>query len=370
MVQRKTPEKVGRRFRRLEAVWVSSWIFALFWASVAWSSPVEVSTLFDSGKQELAAGKYEPAIKIFSKVIEMLAGDKKNRLTAFLARSQAFRGKGDIEKAWTDLNLVISDPEVDPETLASGMLLRGTLNMEQGKHGKALQDFTTAINSAQSNYSLKSISLANRGAALLYVGEREKAKMDLDKALGLDSKCGFAYAARGVYYLKEDELELAKRDGEKALTLSSDPETIKIARNILDELSVSSGPNKISVSMSHTGQIFVHVKFSRNGKPHRFMLDTGATYTLVDRRLLDQIGKETSIQKIGKSQVRLADGSLHTVTRYRLKTAYLYDFPLGEIEVQSFDKGVKGGMNLLGTRSLGKLVVAIDSSNRKVHISH
>ena len=73
--------------------------------------------------------------------------------------------------------------------------------------------------------------------------------------------------------------------------------------------------------------------------------------------------------EIGKGMVTIADGSSHKVTRYKVKTAFLYNLPLGEIEVHVFDRKIKRVTNLLGIRSLGNVAVSIDNAGRKAEIS-
>ena len=58
-----------------------------------------------------------------------------------------------------------------------------------------------------------------------------------------------------------------------------------------------------------------------------------------------------------------------TITRYRVKSAFLYHLPLGEIEVHVFDKENRGITNLLGTRSLRNIAVSFDNARKTVEIS-
>jgi predicted aspartyl protease len=88
------------------------------------------------------------------------------------------------------------------------------------------------------------------------------------------------------------------------------------------------------VPINEGGQIFVQLRFRKNGTPHRFLLDTGATFTLIDRDLLEEIRRDAGVTEVGKGTVSIADGSRHKVTRYKVKTAFLFNLPLGEIEVR------------------------------------
>jgi tetratricopeptide (TPR) repeat protein len=244
------------------------------------------------------------------------------------------------------------------------------LNLRHGRERLALRDFTEAIKTPHANDSLRSVCFANRGIAFINIGNFDNAVSDLNKAIELDPTSGFAYAGRGLAYLRKDKVESARRDAAKAISLNPDKETKKIADKILREMSVSaSGPLSVVVPINEGGHIFVQVRFSKKGTPHRFLLDTGATFTLIDRDLLDEIRREAQVTEIGKGVVTTADGSAHRVTRYKVKTAFLFNLPLGEIEVHVFDKKMKRVTNLLGIRSLGSVAVSIDNASRRAEIS-
>ncbi len=243
------------------------------------------------------------------------------------------------------------------------------MSLRQGRGKSALADLTAAIKTAHGNESLRSICFANRGITFINLGRFDEAVSDLNKAVELDPKSSFAYAGRGLAYLRKDRVESARRDAERAMSLNPDKETGKMAERILKELSVSaSGPMSVIVPVSQKGHIFVQVRFRKNGTPHRFLLDTGASSSLIGRDLLQEIGHDTPVTKIGKGIVTIADGSVLRVTRYKVKTAFLFNLPLGEIEVQVFDKNIKRLTNLLGMRSLGKVAVSIDNLSRKAEI--
>ena len=346
-------------------------LILVFWTcSTELQAGSETTTLFQTGKMHFEAGEYEKAVEAFSRALQIVEPDTSNVHLVRLARAQAYYGKGDFRRAWADLNAVLRSDGLDGETLVSGLMLRATLNLDYGKDKKAFDDFAAAINTSHVNNSLRSLSFTNRGIALINRGEVDQALNDLNQAISIDPKSGFAHAARGLAYLRADKLESALRDGQRAMSLNPDPPTAKIAQRILKEFSVTgSSPFRVSVPLNEHGQIFVQVRFSKNGPPHRFLLDTGATHSVVNRRLLMEISRESKVQEIGKSKVVLADGSTHPVTRYRVRNTYLFDLPLGEIEVHVFDRKTKGVMNLLGTRSLSNVVVSIDNAKGKVEIS-
>jgi len=338
----------------------------LFVASDAFLADADDRSLFEIGKKYFQTGDYYQAVETFSKILQVMEPDTAHIQLVRLARAQAYYGKGDLRRAWADLNAVLESGALNGEILASSLMLRGTINLKQGREKNAFQDFTTAINTDHQNKSLKCLALANRGIAYVNRGDLDKAIKDLNAAVATDPSSSFAYAARGLAYLRSDKIDWARRDGEKAMALDPDSSASKIAQKILTELSVSqSGANRLAVSLNEHGQIFVQVKFGRTAIPHRFLLDTGATHTVISSKLLNDISRETKITPIGKGKVVLADGSSQSVSRYRISNAFLFNMPLGDIEVHVFDRKTKAGLNLLGTKSLGDITVTIDNRRKQ-----
>ncbi|MGC8907223.1 MAG: tetratricopeptide repeat protein [Desulfomonilaceae bacterium] len=339
-------------------------------ASNVWAAEPDTKSLFEAGRRLFDTGDYYRAVETFSKILHSADPDTPAIQLVRLARAQAYYGKGDLKKAWADLNAVLESGAVNGEILASGLMLRGTINLKQGRQKNAFDDFTKAINIDHPNKSLKCLALTNRGIAYVNRGELENAIRDLNRAVSIDPSSSFAYAARGLAYLRSDKIDLARRDSEKALSLSPDPSAAKIAQKILTELSVvHSGANRLAISLNEHGQIFVQVRFGRTGLPHRFLLDTGATHTVISSKLLNEISRDAKVTPIGKGKVFLADGSSQSVSRYRVSDAFLFDMPLGDIEVHVFDRKSKSGLNLLGTKSLGNITVTIDSGAKRAEIA-
>jgi tetratricopeptide (TPR) repeat protein len=249
------------------------------------------------------------------------------------------------------------------------MQLRGMINLRRKRDRRALKDFTSAIKAPHEDMELRSISFANRGLTFMRLQEYDKAVSDFNKAIQLDRKSAFAYAGRALAYLRKDEIARARQDAKRALGMKPDKETSKVARRVLSSLSVSfSGSDRVSVPIGDHGHIFVQVRFGKAGKPHRFLLDTGATHTLVSKTLLDSIRKETEVKKIGTGKVITADGATHLVTRYMAKDAFLFNLPLGDVELHVFVGSHKRSSNLLGAQSLRNLSLSIDTAARKAEI--
>ena len=349
---------------------VSKWFLLIFFVlSLVTAAADEADNAFKAGKAHLKSGRYEEAIESFSAALNSLTPDERNTQIVKLARAQACAAKGDQTAAWKDLNAVLRSNRIDGETRATALQLRGLLHVRGQDEKKALADFTEAIKTSHDNNSLRSASFANRGIAYINFGDLDRAVSDLDKAIELQSTSGFAYAGRGLAQLRRDNIVQARRDAEKALHLNPDDQTRSMAEKILNELAISaSGPLSVTVPVGEGGHPFVQVRFSKQGKPHRFLLDTGATHTLINRELLADIARETEVKSIGKTKVRTADGTTHSVLRYKIKEAFLFHLPLGEIEADVFEKPIPKITNLLGTKSVKNIAVSIDNAQKKVEI--
>ncbi|MFH0822473.1 MAG: tetratricopeptide repeat protein [Pseudomonadota bacterium] len=324
---------------------------------------------YEIGKARMNAGAFSDAADAFSRALDRLDESDHNYWVVLLSRSQAHFRKGDHNSALRDAAGILRSQSSDGLLNASAYHIRGLIHLKTGEDKKAVQEFTAAIKEEHDDDKLRARSFANRGVVFINLGEPDKAISDLNKALDLDPKLSFALASRGLAHLRKDRMDRARLDSEKALSMNPDDQTAMLADRVLRELSVSfSGPDRISVPMNDDGQIFVQVKFSKDGKPYRFLLDTGATHSLVGAELLRKISADAQVKEVGKGKVTVADGSSHRITKYRVSSAFLYNLPLGEIEVLVFDDKHKGASNLLGTKSLRQVSISIDNGAKNAEI--
>jgi tetratricopeptide (TPR) repeat protein len=325
--------------------------------------------MYQQGKQSLDRGDYNSAIEIFSKALQLLPAWDRNTQAVVLARATAYYKKGDLKRAFEEADKVLRTPYLDGDTLASGLNLRGVLHSVAGRHNEALKDYTSAIKATHDDLALRSASFANRGKVFIELGAFDKALGDFSKAIELDPSSAFPYAGRGLAYLRMSNIEKARTEAQTALSMNPDQQTAKLAQKVLNSLTFSyAGPNRISVPIGDDGHVFVQVRFGAGGKPRRFLLDTGATQSLISKDLMESIRKETQVTPLGQGRAMTADGATHPVTRYLVKDAFLFNLPLGDIEVVVFSGKQPTYANLLGANSLKQLSISINTASRKAEI--
>ncbi|MCA1960448.1 MAG: tetratricopeptide repeat protein [Desulfomonile sp.] len=325
--------------------------------------------LFEAGQENLQAGRYDEAVRDFSGALSLFPPDDRNAQIVRLARAEAHFRKGNLDLALKDVSTVLGLAGLDGKSRASALQLRGIINSGRNRDELALQDFTDAIKTRHGDMELRASSFANRGITLVTLGRFDEAVSDFNKAIELNPNYAFAYAGRGNAYLRKDNLEAARRDTQKALSLNPDSETTKIAERVLKSISFNfTGPDRVSVPLSDEGHIFVQVRFGKHGQPHRFMVDTGASFTLISRELLEAISRETQVRQLGTARVMTADGAMHEVLRYSVKDVYLFNFPIGEMQVLVFAARRKAGPNLFGAGSLKQISISIDGAAGKAEI--
>jgi len=325
--------------------------------------------LFEAGKEDLQAGRYDEAVRNFSHALPLFDSGDRNAQVVRLARAQAHYRKGNLDFALKDVSAILGLAGLDEKNRASALQLRGIINSGRHREEQALQDFTEAIKTRHGDMELRASSFANRWITFVTLGRFDEAVSDFNKALELNPRYAFAYAGRGHAYLRKDNIDAARRDTQKALSLNPDDETTKVAEKVLKSISVNfTGTDRVTVPLSDEGHIFVQVRFGKHGQPHRFMVDTGASFTLISRELLETISRETQVRQLGTARVMTADGALHEVVRYSVKDVYLFNFPIGEMPVMVFATRRKAGPNLFGAGSLKQISISIDGSAGKAEI--
>ncbi len=330
--------------------------------------------LYKQGKMHLKLRQYSKAIYSFSTALSHYKRNSRNYRMVLLARARAYHLAGRPENAIRDLDRVAGDWRASSETRAHALLARGNVRSRENDYASALTDLTAAIETPHHSEDLFYRSYIRRAWIFMNLGKLAKASKDLNRAVEIKPNSAQAHAYRARVHLSQDKTEFAKADAREALRLNPDPSTEKVARGVLDELagpiSDPDDPYSVTVPISGNGHIYVHLSFGQDHRRrYRFMLDTGATFTLIGKKELRQISRGTDVYRFKKTSVRIADGSRRSVTMYKIEKAFLYELPLGEIVVHVFDKPTRKHHNLLGVKSLKNVSIAINNRTRKAEIS-
>jgi tetratricopeptide (TPR) repeat protein len=325
--------------------------------------------LFRQGRESLEKGDADSAVKLFSKLLEKMNPDDPQARLVRLARSKAYIAQGRLKVAWKEINRTLASDGTEGEAQATALHLRGCIHSRRNRNKAAFRDFTGAIKVVHDNMRLRSESFAHRGVIRTRLGEYDEAVSDFNQAIRLNPDSSYAYAGRGLANLRKNRIEKARGDARKALAMDPDGGAAKMANLVLTALSVSfSGPDRVSVPIRADGHLFVKVRFGPNGRPYRFLIDTGATNSLVSRDLLARISNETEVLRMGRGKVITADGAAHEVTRYRVRDVYLYNMPLGDIEVNVMEGLRRKAVHLLGARSLKNVAISMNPAQGKAEL--
>lgn len=346
-------------------------VFVAFLAIMVWAgswsavTAESVVSLFEEGKRLLVTGQSGKSVELFTKALEFVEPQSRNEHIIRIARAKGYLAEGNISGSLKDIGKVLQSDSVDGDLIASALNLRGTIHRKEGRDQRAFEDFTKAIKVPHEDDALRATCFANRGVTSLSMEQPDQAISDLSKAIELNPENSYAYAWRAQAFLQQNDMERAKRDAQTALSLNPDDRSRSVAERVLKEMEIySASPYEVSVPLAPNGHVFVQVRFSPKGKPYRFLLDTGATTTLVDKNLMEKIRNETDVVETGRGIVRVADGSTHKVIRYRVKSAYLFNLHLGPIDIAVFEKSNQRVMNLLGVGSMQNIAVSIDHSRK------
>jgi len=162
---------------------------------------------FDKGYALQIAGRYQEAIRAYTRAIEL----NPKYSGPYCNRGAAYGNLGEYERAIEDFDKAI---ELDPKN-ADAYYNRGLSYAKIGDPRQAIKDYDKAIR-LDPKYAQAYI---NRGAAYGDLGNRQKEISDYDKAIELDPKKASAYYNRGVAYGHLGNHQKAIRDYDKAIEL-------------------------------------------------------------------------------------------------------------------------------------------------------
>ena len=92
---------------------------------------------FNLGTEHLQQGKYDQAISVFNKALEL----NPRYVEAYLNRGIAYRNKGQHDQAVSDYDKAL---QIDPKD-ARAYCNRGNAHIEKGQYDKALADYNKAL---------------------------------------------------------------------------------------------------------------------------------------------------------------------------------------------------------------------------------
>ncbi len=131
---------------------------------------------------------------------------------AYARRGRAYRTKGNLEKALTDLDHAINMNSLDPWSRRE----RGHVHMARSDWQDAIADYSVAIQQDVTDH----MSVYNRGIAELQAGKLDAAIADFTQNLKMNPENAPAYANRGVAFNRKGDPTRAQADFYQALRLN------------------------------------------------------------------------------------------------------------------------------------------------------
>ncbi|MGR9107851.1 MAG: retroviral-like aspartic protease family protein [Gammaproteobacteria bacterium] len=117
---------------------------------------------------------------------------------------------------------------------------------------------------------------------------------------------------------------------------------------------------QVSLQPSRAQTYYIEGQFA-GGKPSLFLLDTGSSYTVINKANLEKLQHEGTIEYLKELDGRLADGSRLAVPLYRVSTITLDGNCLvRDVEVAVFPNADRQILGLSTLRKLSPILFSID----------
>jgi tetratricopeptide (TPR) repeat protein len=153
----------------------------------------------------------DKAIGACTSLLKEAGNDSGKLQTAYVGRAAAYRSKGQLPEAQSDLTRALYYNPKD----ASLWYQRGLVRAARGQNIRAGADFNLAL-----RYDPKHVpSLIERGEAFRRLGALPKAISDAGEAIKLDPRSAAAYGNRAYAQLRMGKLDLAAADAAEAIKL-------------------------------------------------------------------------------------------------------------------------------------------------------
>lgn len=173
--------------------------------------PTDATTYQARGNAYSDLKNYDAAIADHTKAISL----KPDLSSAYFGRGYAYMEKIDYEMAKADFTKALS---INPG-YAESYYNRGTIYYRQKDYPRAISDLDKYISLNLSESGLIADGYVNRGLALFYSGNTQKAIDDYTKAIELAPTMSNAYVNRALAYRKLNKIALALADEKKAAAL-------------------------------------------------------------------------------------------------------------------------------------------------------
>jgi tetratricopeptide (TPR) repeat protein len=213
---------------KIETIWQDFWAASADWAGM--SQPRQF-VMRNVGKNPrdlhlkantaFALGNYDEAIALADDLLTMDVNAAWASI-ATMNRGNAYRAKGDQEKALRDYDAAI---RLNPKN-AGAYVNRAQSLLEKGKHAEAQSDFNEALRLNPSQWE----AYFDRGCDFRNHNQLDEALVDFTIAIELNPSFASTYANRGEVYVLKGETERALEDYDKALAIDSHLAGVHLAR--------------------------------------------------------------------------------------------------------------------------------------------
>lgn len=178
--------------------------------------PAECRSLFAEGESALKSKHYEVAISRFTAALK-LRPPQNAALVIIRLRSDAYIGKGELNKALADANEMI---RLEARNFR-GYQVRGRVYRRKGELDKAIADYNLALSLNPGFAQLYN----NRGVAYSAKGQEQRAIRDFNEAIRLAPAAIDGYVNRGASYYALGDCTKAISDYDQAIRLlPTDPD--------------------------------------------------------------------------------------------------------------------------------------------------
>ena len=172
----------------------------------------------DQGLSAQNAGKFDRAIKNYTRCIDAYPVNKKYPVAAFHNRGTAYLHEDQFDKAIGDFDQAI---RLKPDH-ALAFNNRGVAYDHRGDRDGAIADFDKAIALGTLKGPRKAWPFNNRGNAYSSKGQYDRAIVDFNEAIGLNPDDALNYFDRGNAYQEKRRYDRAITDYKKTLRLKPD----------------------------------------------------------------------------------------------------------------------------------------------------